>query len=487
MPNSNHLSGSSVQNGITENGHNGTLKLINEPIKTICCIGAGYVGGPTCAVMALKCPQLQVHVVDIDGDRIDAWNSDQLPCYEPGLDDIVHKCRGTNLFFSTDIQNCVRKSQLIFISVNTPTKDAGFGKGKAPDMRYIESSARLIGQYAQTGHKIVVEKSTVPVNAAEIIRTILEAQTNGTRFTVLSNPEFLAEGTAIHNLLSPDRILIGGPNNEYGKLAINKLASIYEEWIPRERIITMNTWSAELSKLTANAVLSQRISSINSISAICEATGADIEEVSRAVGMDSRIGDKFLQPSLGFGGSCLQKDVLCLVYLAESLNLHLVADYWYKVIEINNWQKKRFAEKIVSSMFNSIAGKQICLLGFSFKKDTADIRESATIDVCNYLLEEGAFLRIYDPKVKLSQIQKCLTKFNVGMVIERVSMHGSAYEAANGVDALVVCTEWDEFKVNCHFVYLHIFPQKIGFGLWFDLRKHIQTGFLVRWKDASGL
>ena len=373
-------------------------------IKKVCCIGAGYVGGPTCSVIAKKCPDVIVTVVDISQPRIDAWNSDDLPIYEPGLSEIVSSCRGKNLFFSTEVSKAIEEADLIFISVNTPTKTFGMGKGRAPDLKYIESAARKIAEIAKEP-KVIVEKSTVPVKAAESITKILRHNSPDIAFQVLSNPEFLAEGTAIKDLDKPDRVLIGGEQSEAGFRAIAALSWIYEHWVPKERIITMNTWSSELSKLAANAFLAQRISSINAISAVCEATGANVEEVAHAIGTDSRIGDKFLKASVGFGGSCFQKDVLNLVYLCEALNLPEVAEYWHQVVLINNYQRRRFARKILDRLFNTISGKHITIFGFAFKKNTGDTRESSSIYISKHLLEEEANLVIYDPKVDPKQIQ----------------------------------------------------------------------------------
>ncbi|CAF1387833.1 unnamed protein product [Rotaria sordida] len=416
----------------------------------ICCIGAGYVGGPTCAIIASKCPKIKVTVVDVSADRIAAWNSDHLPLFEPGLEEIIRKIRNRNLFFSTDTKKAIQEADLIFISVNTPTKSYGFGNGRAPDLRYVEEAARQIAHTA-TNNKIIVEKSTVPVNAAESIKTILKTNKQpGVNYQVLSNPEFLAEGSAIHDLLAPDRVLIGGDETIEGLSAIKKLSWIYEHWVPKERILTTNTWSSELSKLVANAFLAQRISSINTISAICEATGASVSEVSKAVGLDSRIGSKFLNASIGFGGSCFQKDVYNLIYLAESLKLEPVAQYWLQVIKINDWQRERFAHMIVQNLFGSVNGKKLAIYGFAFKKDTADTRESSSIYVCRYLLAEGASLHIYDPKVSVERIFLDLSE-QTGKTETDLRYHvqiaNDAYEAAKDSHALVICTEWDEFKL----------------------------------------
>ena len=383
-------------------------------IKSISCIGAGYVGGPTMAVIALKCPHIKVNVVDINQDRIDAWNDDNLdnlPVYEPGLADVVKEARGRNLFFSTDIDKAIEESEMIFIAVNTPTKTYGEGKGQAADLKYVELCARTIAKVAKS-NKIVVEKSTLPVRTAEAVQTILDSTGNGVHFEVLSNPEFLAEGTAIQDLFKSDRVLIGGQQTESGKEAISALVDIYANWIPKEKIYTTNVWSSELSKLVANAFLAQRISSINSISALCEATEADVDEVATAIGMDSRIGSKFLKSSVGFGGSCFQKDILNLVYIAKSLGLDEVSEYWNQVIKINDYQKERFAKKIMTSLFDTVSGKKITLLGWAFKKNTNDTRESAAIYIADILIENGAQICVYDPKVSEQQMLSDLDNLN---------------------------------------------------------------------------
>uniref|UniRef100_A0AAG5D5J1 UDP-glucose 6-dehydrogenase n=1 Tax=Anopheles atroparvus TaxID=41427 RepID=A0AAG5D5J1_ANOAO len=422
-------------------------------ISKICCIGAGYVGGPTCSVMALKCPDIKITVVDRSTERIAQWNSDKLPIYEPGLDEVVRQCRNRNLFFSTDIETAIQEAELIFISVNTPTKTYGNGRGRAADLKFVEGCARMIADMSQNS-KIVVEKSTVPVRAAESIMHILKANHKpGVKYDILSNPEFLAEGTAVEDLLKPDRVLIGGEQTPEGQAAIEKLCWVYEHWIPKRNIITTNTWSSELSKLAANAFLAQRISSINSLSAVCEATGADVSEVARAVGLDSRIGPKFLQASVGFGGSCFQKDILNLVYICEGLNLPEVAAYWQQVIDMNDYQKTRFSQKIIECLFNTVTDKRISILGFAFKKNTGDTRETPAIAVCKTLLDEGAQLNIYDPKVEPEQIMADLTHPKVTdspeHVKRAVQIFADPYDAVRGTHALVVCTEWDEFVV-CH-------------------------------------
>eukprot|EP00096_Caligus_rogercresseyi_P012731 TRINITY_DN5432_c0_g2_i1.p1 TRINITY_DN5432_c0_g2~~TRINITY_DN5432_c0_g2_i1.p1 ORF type:complete len:466 (-),score=155.90 TRINITY_DN5432_c0_g2_i1:122-1519(-) len=418
-------------------------------IERICCLGAGYVGGPTCSLIAWKCPHLRVTVVDKCPHRIQEWNSEILPIYEPGLESIVKEARGRNLFFSTDISGAVQEADLIFISVNTPTKNFGKGKGKAADLKFVECAAREIADTVKAGRKIVVEKSTVPVKAAESIRTILYAnKAPGVEFQVLSNPEFLAEGSAVQDLLKPDRILIGGEKNPGGCEAIEALSAIYEEWVPRKNILSMSVWSSELSKLAANAFLAQRISSINAISAVCEATGANVSEVAVAVGSDSRIGSKFLQASVGFGGSCFQKDILNLVYICECLNLPQVADYWNQVILMNDYQKARFSHKIVSTLFNTVTDKEIAIFGFAFKKNTGDTRESPAIFVVKSLMDERARCHIYDPKVQESQINfelKYVSSQRPEAVTDLTRVYSDAYEAARNTHAIVICTEWDEF------------------------------------------
>ncbi|XP_076445963.1 UDP-glucose 6-dehydrogenase-like isoform X2 [Babylonia areolata] len=424
-------------------------KFWDMSVKKICCIGAGYVGGPTCSVIAYKCPELQVTVVDVNHQRIAEWNSDELPIFEPSLDQVVKSCRGRNLFFSTDIDTAIQEAELIFISVNTPTKTYGLGKGRAADLKFVESCARRIADVAKSS-KIVVEKSTVPVKAAESITSILKANVKpGIQYQVLSNPEFLAEGTAVSDLLNPDRVLIGGDSTAKGQEAVSALGWVYQHWVPRDKIITMNTWSSELSKLAANAFLAQRISSINAMSAVCEATGADVSEVAHAIGTDTRVGSKFLQASVGFGGSCFQKDVLNLVYLCECLNLPEVAAYWQQVVDINDYQRRRFSKQIIQRLFNTVTNKTIAILGFAFKKNTGDTRESSAIYICQHLLEEGAHVNIYDPKVKREQIIRDLTRPEItdspDRVKELLTICPDAYTAAANSHALVICTEWDEF------------------------------------------
>lgn len=455
------------------------------PVKKVCCIGAGYVGGPTCSVIAYKCPEIQVTVVDISQQRIDAWNSDSLPIYEPGLYEIVKEVRGRNLFFSTGVEAAITEADLIFISVNTPTKTFGVGKGRAPDLKYVESAARKIAEVAKTP-KIVVEKSTVPVKASESITKILKHLIPHIPCQVLSNPEFLAEGTAINDLLKPDRVLIGGEESEAGQKAIAELSAIYEHWVPKERVITTNTWSSELSKLAANAFLAQRISSINAISAVCEATGANVEEVAHAIGQDTRIGNKFLKASVGFGGSCFQKDVLNLVYLCEALNLPEVAEYWHQVIMMNDYQRRRFASRIVDRLFQTVTGKKIAVFGFAFKKNTSDTRESSSIYICKHLLEEAARVIIYDPKVEHEQIKMDLTNPSLlsdpSAFDKLVTIETDPYKAVEGAHALVVCTEWDEFvTLDYDKVYMNMEkPAYIFDGrLILDHEKLTKIGFQV--------
>ncbi|AFU68515.1 UDP-glucose dehydrogenase [Psychroflexus torquis ATCC 700755] len=425
---------------------------MTKTIKNICCIGAGYVGGPTMAVIAQKCPEIKVHVVDINESRVAAWNDpnvEHIPIYEPGLSEIVAETRDRNLFFSTKVDEAIDQADIIFISVNTPTKTYGIGKGMAADLKFIELCARQIARVAKTD-KIIVEKSTLPVRTAEALKDILHNTGNGVNFQILSNPEFLAEGTAIDDLLDPDRILIGGDTHTAeGQAAMQTLVDVYAHWVPKAQILTTNVWSSELSKLTANAFLAQRISSINAMSEICEKTGANVDEVARAIGMDSRIGSKFLKSSVGFGGSCFQKDILNLVYISKSLGLQEVADYWEQVIILNDHQKLRFAKNIVKTLYNTVSGKQIAMLGWAFKKDTNDTRESAAIYVSDYLLSEQADVIVYDPKVKTEQIYadlEYLGHHDSETIRQRVKVVKTAKEACQNAHAIAVMTEWDEFK-----------------------------------------
>ncbi len=420
-------------------------------IKNICCIGAGYVGGPTMAVIAQKCPHIKITVVDVNESRINAWNSsndDDLPIYEPGLAAVVKEARGRNLFFSTNVEQAIDEAEMIFISVNTPTKTYGAGKGMAADLKYIELCARQIAKIAKSD-KIVVEKSTLPVRTASAIKEILTNTGNGVQYQILSNPEFLAEGTAIADLFNPDRVLIGGDTSPEGQKAIQALVDIYSNWVPNNKILTTNLWSSELSKLTANAFLAQRVSSINALSELCEKTGANVNEVAQAIGLDSRIGPKFLKASVGFGGSCFQKDILNLVYIAKSYGLHEVANYWEQVIIMNDHQKRRFAKNISTTLYNTVAGKKIAFLGWAFKKDTNDTRESAAIYVADDLLNEQATIAVFDPKVKVAQMWSDLDYLATRTPQEnqqQLQAYENPYEACKEAHAIAVLTEWDEFK-----------------------------------------
>ncbi len=390
------------------------------------------------AVIAKHCPEYRVVVADIDEKKIRAWQSERLPIYEPGLDTLIHETLNRNLFFTLDMSGGIQEADIIFVSVNTPTKTYGRGAGKAADLQYWEKTARQILQVS-TRDKIVVEKSTLPVRTAEAMSRIMQTGQKGVHFEVVSNPEFLAEGSAIENLENPDRVLIGGTDSERGRMALQEIADIYAHWVPREKILTTNVWSSELSKLVANAFLAQRVSSINSISALCEVTGADVEEVARAVGMDTRIGPRFLRASVGFGGSCFKKDILNLVYLCESYGLTEVADYWRQVVAVNEYQADRFVDNIVSRMFNTIAGKRIAIFGFAFKANTGDTRESAAIRVCRHLLAEQAQVVITDPQAldNAREDLKDLEGF--------ISFVPDPYIAAEGAHALAILTEWDPY------------------------------------------
>lgn len=407
--------------------------------KTILCIGAGYVGGPTMAMIAAKCPRYRVTVVDINHERIAAWNSDDLPIYEPGLDDLVKATRGRNLFFSTDIEQGIRDNDIIFVSVNTPTKSFGLGAGMAADLQHWEKTARQILEYSESS-KIVIEKSTLPVRTALAMERILNCRENGICFDILSNPEFLAEGTAVRDLENPDRILIGSRQTDRGVQARQILVDIYANWVPKDRIITSNIWSSELSKLVSNAFLAQRISSINAISALCEKTEADITEVSKAVGMDSRIGSRFLNASVGFGGSCFKKDILNLVYLCRHYGLGEVADYWESVVTLNDYQQERFIRNMLGAMFNTLAGKKICLWGFAFKANTGDTRESPAIFIAKRLLEERAEIVVSDPKALKN------ARINLSGIEGKVDFIEDPCRAAEGCHAIALLTEWDLYR-----------------------------------------
>ena len=405
--------------------------------RDIACIGAGYIGGPTMAVIAQKNPDRKVMVVDVNQARIDAWNSDDLPIYEPGLEEVVKSCRGKNLFFSTDVAGAIKACDIIFVGVNTPTKTFGEGAGYASDLQFWEAAARTISQEANRD-KIVVEKSTLPVRTADAMAAVLHTHPEHT-FTVLSNPEFLAEGSAIRDLLEPDRVLIGGPQDRRGKAAIKALVDVYAAWVPRRRILTTNVWSSEMSKLAANAMLAQRISSVNAFSALCEATGADIQEVAGVLGMDKRIGPKFLQAGPGFGGSCFKKDVLNLVYLCRTYGLDDCAAYWESVITMNEAQQRRIVARTVKALFNTLAGKRIALFGFAFKANTGDTRETPALTVANLLAEEHAQIVVTDPKA-LPNAKRDLAHLGA------VTLEPDPYKAAEGADAILLMTEWDCYR-----------------------------------------
>ncbi|MGV8058682.1 MAG: nucleotide sugar dehydrogenase [Smithellaceae bacterium] len=443
--------------------------------KKILCIGAGYVGGPSMAMIAYKCPNYRVTVVDINHERIDAWNSANLPVYEPGLDEIVRKTRGKNLFFAKDMENQIKENDIIFVSVNTPTKTFGAGAGKAADLQYLEKTARQILQYSQSP-KIVIEKSTLPVKTALAMERILSSAKGKITFEVLSNPEFMAEGTAIKDLENPDRVLIGSRETKSGLKARAELVDIYANWIPKEKVITSNIWSSELSKLVANAFLAQRVSSINSISALCEKADADVTEVARAVGMDSRVGSKFLNAGIGFGGSCFKKDILNLVYLCSYYGLQDVADYWESVVKINEYQQERFITNILGSLFNTLAGKKICLLGFAFKADTSDTRESPAIYITRRLLAERAEVIVSDPKaLKNAALDLADEKNNI-------AYQEDPYRAAAGCHALLILTDWDLYR---KLEYKKIYKSMVKPAFLFDGRnildhkKCFEIGFNV--------
>ncbi|NQZ45271.1 MAG: nucleotide sugar dehydrogenase [Flavobacteriaceae bacterium] len=447
-----------------------------KKINKICCIGAGYVGGPTMAVIAKNCPEIQVKVVDINQERINLWNHDDLdllPVYEPGLKEIVAETRGKNLFFTTEVDKAIEEAEMIFISVNTPTKTYGKGKGQAADLKYIELCARNIAKVSTTD-KIVVEKSTLPVRTAEAVKSILDNTGKGVKFEILSNPEFLAEGTAIQDLLNADRVLIGGDETPSGKEARDTLSWVYEHWLPKERILQTNVWSSELSKLVANAFLAQRVSSINSISALCEKTDANVAEVSRAIGFDSRIGAKFLNSSVGFGGSCFQKDILNLVYIAKSYGLQEVAEYWEQVILMNDYQKRRFADNIISTLYNTVSGKKICFYGWAFKKDTNDTRESAAIYVADALLDEQAEIVVYDPKVSAETMYSDLDYLGTRSPEENrrlLKVVNDPMTASENAHAIAILTEWDEFKA---YDWSAIFDSMLKPAFAFDGRRILE-------------
>lgn len=457
---------------------------IPRHVRKICCIGAGYVGGPTCAVIADRCPHLTVTIVDIDPHRVKCWNEGPLPIFEPGLETIVSRCRGRNLFITCEVDRAIAEADLIFVSVNTPTKKQGMGAGMAADLKYIESATRAIVAAAKTS-KIIVEKSTVPCRTAESIYTILQSNSQpNVNFEVLSNPEFLAEGTAIKDLETPDRILIGGMTTEGGRMAQEALVQVYQNWVPRDRIITTNLWSSELSKLAANAMLAQRISSVNALSALSEATGADIDEVAMAVGRDSRIGPQFLKASVGFGGSCFQKDILNLVYLCESLNLPEVGLYWRQVVDINEYQKTRFVRRIIDKLFHTVSNKRLAIFGMAFKKNTGDTRETPALTVIQKLLDEGAQLAIYDPVVSHEQMSSDLGLLGYGSkeTALRIELCSDPMSAARDADAIVLCTEWDEFvHLDYHKIFTYMRKPAFIFDgrLILDAEKLRKIGFNV--------
>ena len=426
-------------------------------IKNICCIGAGYVGGPTMAVIALKCPNINITVVDSNSEKIKAWNGDleKLPVFEPGLTEIISEVRNRNLFFSNNIDEAIYNSEMIFMAVNTPTKTEGEGAGMAADLKFVESCARNIAKVAKSD-KIIVEKSTLPVRTAEKIKEILYSKQTKVKYEVLSNPEFLAEGTAINDLFKSDRVLIGGEHSKSGQKAVETLVNIYSNWISKDKIITTNVWSSELSKLASNAMLAQRISSINSLSAVCEKTGAKINELSKVIGLDHRIGPKFLEPSVGFGGSCFKKDILNLVYLCKHYGLNEVAEYWHQVIKINDFQKDRFVKKIIKNLDNDVKEKKIVILGWAFKSNSNDSRESASIYVSDKLLDEGANVYIFDPVIKESQVisdlkniwkNKKLDKYQINRRLKNVKYIKDPQKTImNKTSAVAIITEWNEFK-----------------------------------------
>jgi len=474
--------------------------MMRSKIKNICCIGAGYVGGPTMAIIADRCPHIQVEVVDLNEERIRDWNQedfDKLPIYEPGLAEIVKKCRGKNLHFSNLIKENIEKADMVFISVNTPTKTKGLGAGKASNLKWVEACARQVATFSK-GYTIVVEKSTLPVRTAEVIKSILkvsgESKEHIKTFDVLSNPEFLSEGSAVEDLINPDRVLIGGEN----ELAIDSLSQIYSNWVPKSKILRTNIWSSELAKLTANAFLAQRISSINSISALCEATGADIREVSRAIGSDSRIGSKFLDSGPGFGGSCFKKDILNLVYLSEYFGLPEVANFWESVVKLNKWHQNRISKLIIKKLFGTISDKKIVILGFAFKCNTNDTRESAAIQICKDLIEEGAWLIIHDPKVLKEQITKDLEMQPVEIEyknLENIFQNGGNWSFAEninesfyGADAVLILTEWSEY-INIDW---HIAENRMRKPAWiFDSRSIINPDSIKKtnfnfWRIGDG-
>ena len=430
-------------------------------VKNICCIGAGYVGGPTMAVIALKCPDINVTVVDANPNKIKSWNGplDSLPVYEPGLSEVVDEARNRNLFFSTNIKDAIQKSEMIFMAVNTPTKTKGEGAGMAADLRYVEACTKEIAKYSKSD-KIVIEKSTLPVRTAEKIKEILQENSDGIHFEILSNPEFLAEGTAIQDLFKSDRVLIGGDGTKSGQKAVQLLIDIYSNWIPKEKILTTNVWSSELAKLASNAMLAQRISSINSLSALCEKTGANIGDLSKAIGSDHRIGPDFLKASVGFGGSCFKKDLLNLVYICKYYGLNEVAEYWHQVVKINNYQKKRFANKVIDYFEGDLTGKKIAILGWAFKANTNDSRESASIYVSELLHNAGASIEIYDPMVSETKIISDINRIWLSKDSPNIKILKN-FQIKERYDAILILTEWEEFKLKSKYFQSKVFDGRL--------------------------
>lgn len=434
-------------------------------MSNILCIGAGYVGGPTMAMIAKNCPEHKITVVDINQDRIDSWNTDDLPIFEPGLLEVVKEARGRNLFFHSDVVEAIKSADIIFVSVNTPTKSFGEGAGKVADLQFWEKTARDIMENSCKSQVIVVEKSTVPVRTADAMSKILQSGKSTTQFSVVSNPEFLAEGTAIEDLTNPDRILIGGEQNESGRKAAETIAELYSHWVPKDRLLLTNVWSSELSKLVANAMLAQRISSINGISALCERTEADISEVSKAIGMDSRIGSKFLEAGIGFGGSCFRKDILNLSYLCEFYGLPEVGEYWSSVVRINEWQTDRFFKNILLQQFNNLKDKTVVILGFAFKQNTGDTRDSPAITLCKKLLGEHAIIRIHDPKALEN------ARIDLKAMRGDFSFCDDVYKALNGSQIIALVTQWEEYR---KLDFEKIYEKMVKPAFIFDGRNHLE-------------
>ena len=428
--------------------------------------------------MALHNPALRVTVIDRDEQRIRRWNSAHLPIREPDLNSIVRvtrdglearpvpageaqippendafsQARPANLFFTTACTESIAKADMIFIAVNTPTKTFGTGAGHATDMTAFECVIQDIAKHARPD-VILVEKSTVPCRTAKMVQDILDDVRPGSRMQILSNPEFLSEGTAVKDLMKLDRVLIGSPATSEGRRAAVALTTLYASWVPRSKISGTHVFSSELSKLVANAMLAQRISSINSIGAICEKTGADVQEIATSIGLDRRVGPQFLKAGLGFGGSCFRKDIGSLVYLAKTLGLDEVADYWHSVLIINQSQRTRFTRKVISRLNGTLRGKKITILGFAFKKDTGDARESVAIDIIRILLEERpAEIAIFDPGCSHEDIQRELDimtstmQSDVAHWKDRITISTGPYEACLESNAICIVTDWDLFK-----------------------------------------